>query len=299
MNINKELQYLLMDFSMGVVFGLAAMAGFGLHTAISQGPVRSVGSVRTIFFRNIFTSAILLLGVLFYKEHAMLSFKYAGIALAISFAGYIPLVTFYRALDAGKVGVVTPIANSSVIFTVMFSMLFFGESLSGVQMISVLLIVLGIALISVDFRDFSNSSLFSMRSGVPYALVTSVLWGLVFFLFKIPVDVLGPILTAFLTEAGIMIFAAMNMGISRIRFSVPGRRDMRQIFAASFFGALGALFYNYGITAAEVSIVAALTFANPLVSTAYAKIVYKEKLSALQYGAIVLMIAGIIMISYS
>ncbi|MFH1432910.1 MAG: EamA family transporter [archaeon] len=287
-----------MDLSLGIVFGLIAMAGFGLHTAISQVPIRSVGIVRTIFFRNIFTSSILLAGVLLFQQHATLSLKYVGIALAISFMGYIPLVMFFKALNSGKVGVVTPIANSSVIFTILFSILFFGESLSGVQTLSIALIVLGIVLISVDFGGLKNSMLLKVSSGVPYALVTSVLWGVVFFLFKIPVDVLGPILTAFVTEFGIMIFAAANMGLMRMKFTVPDKKDIRYIGIASFFGAIGALAYNYGITFADVSIVAALTFANPLVSTLYAKIVYREKLCTLQYLAILLMIAGIVLISY-
>lgn len=287
-----------MDFSLGIIYGLIAMVGFGLHTAISQVPIRSVGSVQTIFFRNIFTSSILLAGVIIFQQYATISLKYVGIALAISFIAYIPLVMFFKALNFGKVGIVTPIANSSVVFTVLFSIFFFGEALSGAHMFSIGIIVAGIVLISLDFNDLKNSSIFRVSSGVPYALVTSILWGVAFFLFKIPVDVLGPILTAFITESGIFIFAAVNMGISKINFSVPAKRDIRYISIASFFGAIGALFYNYGITAADVSIVAALTFANPLVSTVYAKVMYKEKLCVLQYVAIVLVIAGIFLICY-
>lgn len=223
---------------------------------------------------------------------------YVLIALAISFAGYIPLLTFFKAIDAGKVGIVTPVANSSVIFTIMFSIIFFKESLTEVQLFSIALIVAGIMLISLDLKDMKHSDLFKMSSGVPYALVTCVLWGLVFFLFKFPVTVLGPILTAFITEAGIMVFAGANIVFSGGSFAVPDRNTLKKIAFASFFGAFGSLAYNYGVAAADVSIIAALAFTNPLVATIYAKAIYKEKLCIQQYAAAAMMIAGIVFISY-
>jgi drug/metabolite transporter (DMT)-like permease len=48
----------------------------------------------------------------------------------------------------------------------------------------------------------------------------------------------------------------------------------------------------------NVSVVAPLTFANPLISIIYGKFVYKEKLSTYQYLAIILILIGIILISF-
>jgi len=287
-----------MDISPGIIFGLVATLGFGLHTAISQDPIKSIGPMKAIFFRNIFTSILLLLALMMLPWKIAFSWDYVLIALVISFIGYIPLLTFYKALNAGKVGIVTPVANSSVIFTIMFSIIFFRESLTEVQLFSIAMIITGIMLISLDLKDLKHSDLFKMSSGLPYALVTCVLWGLVFFLFKFPVTVLGPILTAFITEAGILVFAGANIAASGSGFAVPDRRTMKKIAIASFFGALGSLAYNYGITVSDVSIIAALTFANPLVATIYAKAVYKEKLCVQQYAAAAMMIAGIVFISY-
>jgi len=297
-NINNKLQSMLMDFSFGIIFGLAAMLGFGLHTAISQAPIKSIGPMKAIFFRNIFTSFILLLALMLLPHENVFSVEYILIALAISFVGYIPLLTFYKALDSGKVGIVTPVANSSVIFTIMFSIIFFKESLNEVQLFSIALIVAGIMLISLDLKDLKHSDLFKVSSGVPYALITCVLWGLVFFLFKFPVTALGPTLTAFITEAGILVFAGANIAVSGGSFAVPDSKTMKKIAIASFFGALGSLAYNYGITVSDVSIIATLNFANPLVATIYAKAVYKEKLGIQQYAAAAMMIPGIVFISY-
>lgn len=165
-------------------------------------------------------------------------------------------------------------------------------------MISIILILVGVILISLDFNDLKNSHLFKRSSGIPYALITCFLWGLVYFLFKIPVNVLGPILTSFILELGILLYSGIHISLSKSGYSLSNKKILLYVFLVAFFGAIGTLFFNLGIKNYNVSIVAALTFANPLVATLYGKIVYKEKLYLQQYMAIALMIIGVILISY-
>lgn len=281
----------------GIVFGLIAMLGLGLNNAISRVPVRAIGSTKSVFFRNFFISLMLFIVVLIFFSESNFSLDFVLIAFFISFIGYLPLFTFYKALKVADVGVVAPIGNSAVIFTVLFSVIFFQEVLTITQIFSLFLIVLGIILISVNFRNWKSSDLFKFSSGIPFALVSCFLWGLVFFLFKIPVTVLGPILTAFIIEFGIFIFSGIHLKISSESFALPEKRILKQLFLVGLFGAIGGVAYNIGIKFAEVSIVAALAFSAPLVATIYGKVVYKEQLRAVQYGAIALILAGIILIS--
>ncbi len=286
------------NISVGILCGMAAMLGFGLSNAISQTPVKEIGSTRTVFFRNMFTSAMLLALVTFYAKSINFSIRYILIAFVISLIGYIPLLTIYKALKRGKVGVVSPIGNSAVIFTVLFSVLFFGESLSKAQSLSIACIIAGIILISIDFRDIRRSHIFTLSSGVPYALVTCLLWGLLFFLYKIPVDVIGPILTSFMIEFGVLIQCLAHMKISRTSFDKPKAKTLRYIFAVAFFGVIGSISFNIGIGLADVSIVAAIAFANPLVAVMYGKFVYKETLRLQQWAAVLMILIGIVVISY-
>lgn len=287
-----------MILSTSIIFGIIAMFGYGLSNAISQVPSKAIGSRRTIFFRNTFVSILLLFILLFFLKGANFNIKYILIAFGISLIGYIPLVTFYEALKVGKVGIISPIANSSVIFTIIFSTIFFNEFLSSIQIISIILIIAGIILTALNFKDIKDSHLFKISSGIPYALITCFLWGVVFFLFKIPVMILGPILTSFIIEFGVFIFNGINLGISKISFSIPDKKILLYIFFVAFFGALGTLFFNLGIKTSYVSIVAALSFANPLVAMLYGKFIYKEKLNPQQWVSIALILMGIITISY-
>lgn len=287
-----------MDISPGIIFGLLAMAGYGLGSAIAQAPVKKAGVVRTIFFRNAMITLMIAPIVLFYASETVMSWNYVTIALVISALCYVPFVAFYKALENGKIGIVTPVANSSVIYTILLSVVFFKETLTSPQLYSIALIVGGTILISIDFKDLKNSDIFKMSSGVPLAILSSLLWGLGYFLFKIPVDALGPIMTSLIIEGGIAIYSGLHLFASE-SFGIPDGRTMKQIFFVAFFGAIGTLAYTLGIKTQGVSIVAALAFASPLVSLLYARTVYREKLGVMQYAAAAMMIVGIVSISYS
>ncbi len=282
---------------MEILFGLIAALGFGLSNAISQVPSKKLGAKKTVFYRAIYLSLILFFVLVSFIDSVVLSWKYVLFTLGISFIGYFSLISFFKALKVGKVGIVSPIANSSVVFTILFSLIFFGEVLSLFQIFSVLLILLGIILVSINLKDFRNSHLFDFSSGIPYALLTTFLWGLVFFLFKIPVDVLGPILTSFIIEFGVLVYSGIHLFFSSEGFSIKDKSVLKHLFFVALFGAIGTLFFNLGISRGAVSIVAALTFANPLIATLYGKFVYKEELYLQQYLAIIVIVLGVVMIS--
>jgi transporter family protein len=287
-----------MSVSLGILFGLISMLGYGLSTGMAKSIIKKIGNQRTIFFRNTFISLILFVTLTFFLGGTNFSLTYIGIAFVVSLIGYVPLITFYKALKLGKIGIVSPISKSSIIFTILFSIVFFGESLTLLQSFSTILIVLGIVFISVNLRDLKNSQLFEISSGVPFALVSCLLWGLVYFLLKIPVTVLGPVLTSFILEFGIMIFGGVNLKVSKIGFGLPDRKILGRIFIMALLGSIGTLFYTMGIEIADVSTVIALSFSSPLLVTLYGKFVYKERLRALQYVAILLILAGILGVSY-
>ncbi|MFA6467236.1 MAG: EamA family transporter [Patescibacteria group bacterium] len=287
-----------METTMGILFGFVAMLSFGMGNAIAKVAIQKIGSEKTIFYRNVIISILLFLVLIFFGQDSVFSVKYILIASTIAVVGYIPLLFFYKALNLGKVGIVSPVANSSTIFTVLFSIIFFHEVISFGQGLSITLIILGIILISLNPKDLKNSHILKISSGIPYALITSVLWGLVFFLWKIPVDVLGPILTVLIVEFITMLCSATHIYVRKKDFKLPDKRILKYLFFIALGGAIGGLFFNMGIQRANVSIVSPIAAAAPLVATLYGKLVFKEKISKLQYGAIALIILGVILVSY-
>ena len=163
-----------MDAALGVIFGILSMLGYGLSNAISQVPAKKVGVTRTVFYRNLLIAPIIFIVLLFFLSSTTVSLTYILIAAGISIIGYIPLATYVKAVKHGKVGVVTPISHSSLLVTVILSLIFFGEKLTALQTIAIALIVLGVMLISINFRDFRKSHIFQLSSGVPFAKIAEI-----------------------------------------------------------------------------------------------------------------------------
>ena len=285
------------EVTLGIILGIVSMLGYGLSNAISKVPAKRLGPIKTTFFRGFFLT-ILLLGILFFViDELVISWWHIGFVILLSIGGYIPLLTFYKGLKLGKVGVITPIASSSVIITVILSLIFFKETLNRMQAIAIILIMLGIILISVDFKHFKRSDLFRLKSGIPYALITCVLWGIGFAFFKIPVMVIGPVLTAVILEGGITLWSGLHMKKTKQKFRIK-KSMLLHIILIAITGLFGTLCFNMGIMYSDVSVVAPIAFSAPLISALYGRVIYNEHLKSKQWLAMAIIILGVILISY-
>ncbi len=272
----------------GILFGIISMAGFGLANAITQRVVKNVGTFSAMAWQSF--SAAVFLSALFLIYPAGFSFSWQSMAMtaAIGLFGALPLFTFYKALSSGKVGMVVPIANSFGLFTILLSSLFLGEALSFSQLLSTAVIISGIALVSFK----AGASL----KGVYYALATAAMWGVYFFINVYPVAALGPIFAAVLTQAVISAFA-FAYSMKKKLLKKPDNDVKKLIIISGAALATGVAGFNVGITMANVSVVVLLASAAPLVTVAYARVFYSERLTKLQYLAIAMILAGIAWLS--
>ncbi|TAK95878.1 DMT family transporter [Patescibacteria group bacterium] len=283
-----------MEISQGVIFGLLAMIGFGMNSALSRVPAQKIGALKTMFYRGVgATSLLFILLVFVFPEGVTL--RGILVAVAVAIFAYFPMMLFYKGMHYGKVGVITPIANSSALITTLLAVIFLGERLNAWQWTSGLSVVAGVILISLNFRDLKNSQLTKLTSGVPFALAACIGWGVTFFLFKFPVSLVGPIMTSFIVEVVMLLMCAVQMWQAKETFALPGGFG-KYIISMAIFSFIATLAYNYGIKSTAVSIVIMLYMANPLVAMIYANLAYKERLSVQQYisvGLIVMGLAGI------
>jgi drug/metabolite transporter (DMT)-like permease len=283
-----------MNLSLGILFGLLSMVGFGLSNALSQPLTRKIGSSKTLFLRNLFIVPFMLAVFLIFPAQQSYDISFFAIAFGLGILGFVPTLAFYKAVKIEKVGVVAPVASSQVVIAVLLAMLFFNETLSATQLASIVLIIAGVLLISFNPKDWKNLLGAGLSLGVLFALVASVLWGLVFFLLKIPVNAIGPILTSLLLEFGVLLASGAYLWHSKPRFKMPDNGALLLVFAVAATGAVGTLFFNFGVQISAVSIVAALSMSSSLVATLYGRFVFNERLSRLQWLSVGLIISGIV-----
>lgn len=275
------------------------MVTLGLVVAMAKSPSQKIGVRRFVFWRQALTSFLLFCSLLSFRQSLSFSVGYFVFAIAIAVLSYVALLFAYQALKTGKIGVVAPIANSSSIVTVLFSVAFLGESLNVGQFIAVGITVMGIIILSIDFSNTKKSDIFNISSGIPLALIACLIWGIVYALYKIPVAAIGPLLTAFAIEFGSFLPAIPANLLTKTPFSLPDKKTIGMILLIGILAATSTLFYNLGISASggNVALVAAITFSSPIVSSLYGFLVYKEKLDFIQWLGLSLTVIGIICIS--
>lgn len=285
-------------FDLSVLFGLFSMLGYGLSTGVISGLAKKYSPEQVTVYRNFFVSLILLVAFLFYLSSSNFDLLFIFLVLGVAVLGYFSVKYLFKALKVGKVGVVSPISNSAVVLTVLLSVFFFKEQLSLLQVIAIAVVIIGVLLNSVDFKHFRESNLFDKSSGVPYAFVTFVLWGFIFFFSKIHVSVLGPFLSAFLIELGILLYAYVDIRVNKMRLKKVSRNELFLFIVSAILAAAGTLFYNLGVQMGFVSIVAVLSFSNPIAATFYSKVVNKEKLTAKEIAALMFIVLGVALVTF-
>ena len=230
-------------------------------------------------------------------DETFFSIYYILIALGLSFFGYWPMYFFYRAAAIGKVGVVSPIASANSIVAVILAVWLFNEKLALLQTLSIATIIFGVILLSINLKEFKSSDIFKVSSGIPYALLAALGWGIWMVLIKIPITHLGPYLTSLITEAGGLITAFFILKGSGEKIGIGDKKQLWYIVPISILMVIWSIAYYQGINISNVSVVVAVSSASPVIVTLYGKFFYQEKLLLKQYISIALLAAGIILIS--
>lgn len=285
--------------TLSIFLGLLGMIPMGLANAMAKIPTQKIGSTSLLFFRNIFTIIFLTPFLLFNLDNTKFIPGQIILALALSIIVYIAMVYFYKGLSIGKVAIVSPIASSYVILSLLLSVLLLGAVISKVQILSIIIIILGIIISSLNFNEIKRFKFNKNNSGLSYALVTMTLWGIFFFFAQIPNKALGPYLTSLLFEIGMFACAIFHLHSSAQKVKTPSWSNLKSIVVISGLTVVSVIAFYLGLAIANPALILVLNSATPIVIVLYGALAYKEKLSPHQYLSVCSIILGIVLIALS
>jgi bacterial/archaeal transporter family protein len=286
-----------MAISLGVIFGLISMVGFGLSNAISKIPSTKIGSRRTIFYRNAIMSLVLFIILLFFISESVFSLPYVIYVVIIAFIGYFQLALRLKAVQYEKVGLVTSVSKVSIIIAVLLSVIFYNERLSLLKILAIILVTIGILGISLKINEIRRLRFVLNSKAILLALISAIMGGFTIFLFKVPIMVIGPFLAAFLLEFFIFTFSFTHLKLTKSVIKFPSKKVFYSIIIMSLLGVVGMLFMTMGLKVTDVTIVVSLSLASPFVTTLYGRLVFKEKLNFIQYVSMIFIFMGVIIVS--
>jgi uncharacterized membrane protein len=212
-------------------------------------------------------------------------------------AWYLPLYRFYRSLNYGDVWVLWPLGSTAVGITIILSVVFLGEVVSGTALVGIVALFLWIFLVGVDFKSLGRGLHLKAVLYVSGAILGR---GLMYFFFKIAIDASSPMRTMVLIESWVLFWSLIHeYGIHK---KIPPFTKNKQVriwlLAMVLVANIGGIAYNYGLQLWPVSVVSAIFAWSPLITALYGMIVYKEKLSNRQWTGIWILVCGLVLVSW-
>ena len=200
-----------------------------------------------------------------------------GVALGVVNA--LATLSLYKGFEVGHLSIVSPIASSYPVVSVILAITFLGESLTRERLLGITLVIVGIILVSIQKGQQELSK--RVTEGVVYAIIYMILGGVLFFGLKPLSQALGvylPVLLLRWTSA--CIFATI--------FLAWKPKGAIRLNAFSFIAAIAILdtfanvAYNVGISYGTVSVVSTVGGLFSPVTILLAWICLKERLTTHQ-----------------
>ena len=272
-----------------MLYALLSALFFGSSDAFWK-PVISKYSYNSIVLsRTIFSCLFLVVFVLLSGN-----FKLASITdyLLVLFLGTISAFAFMfliKAFELASTSIVITLNSATLIVSQITAFLFFDELVNW-KNYSLVFVFIMLAVLLL------NNLKFKLNTGIKYALISSVLFGIAYPLLSISVNAIGNYQTAALQELTLLfwitVYVFKNRSTEKVRLLVNKEVLGLAVLSA---GGLSLLFYSYSFM--EVYKVHLISSFYPIPALLIAFFIFKEKISIYQFFGIALSIASTYLIA--
>lgn len=282
-----------------VLTGLGAMFGWGTADFFANQASEKVGHFKTFFWTQVVgLSLIALLALLiprsFHFSPLLLLFIIeSGIAYAL---GYL---FFYKGFEIGNVSVVSAVINLQTLFIVMIAFFVYGQRLTSIQIPAVLMLIIGVLLVSVNFKDLKKGKT-SLLKGAKESFFGSVAFGIFYWPVNEYIVKRADWLVTNLFVKGVAIFAILIMawlGKRVLKLEKVNNKVKAMLIAIGLLDTFGILSQSFGYSVGDSIIISPISSALTIVTVSLAVIFLKEKLTKIQVLGIAMAVIGIVMIS--
>lgn len=289
---------------LSILFSFLAMICWGTGDFFAQRTIRQLGDFKTLLWINFLGGLAL---TPFIIKDWPLIILWPNL-LTLIFLALIQLVYglfLFRAYSQGKLSVIEVVMIGELPLTIILGFIFFGERLSFLQVLVVLIILVGIFLVSKSrpawqdrVRDLFTGRRFIWEKGVFFAIF-AVLFSAAYNFFTAytsrEISAFTAVWFPWLSSSLIIMFYLLiKEGLGS--FFQKSWRHKKLIISASLLDTFGWLFYALAISQEELSIITTIVSGYAVVSMILGLRFNHEKISYWQYlGAASILIGAAIM----
>lgn len=286
------------NLTVAILAGLGGMIGWGLADFFAKTAIDRIGSIKSLVWAHSF-------GTLFFVVAAACQLVLGrSIALPASIESWLGLAFFgalqmlvywlvYMGFEKGQLAVLNPVFASFTGLVALISIIFLGEPASTGLLLALASLFIGIILLNTDLRALRNKTI-KISPGLPEvaaATLLAAIWTLGWDRFVGGRDALSYALLmyAFMTLAALLLAKKLKTGLRGVRV---GTWKFLILMGLGETVAYLAISWGYASTS-STSIVALISgaFSVPTVILAY--LFLNERLSRLQWAAVLIIIASV------
>ncbi len=220
---------------------------------------------------------------------------YLGWAVLASVSGVIGLMSFYAALAAGTMGVVSPIAALGVVVPVVVG-LALGDRPASLQLAGIAVAVLGVVLASGPELSGAAGARPVLLAGVAAVGFGVALLAIAKGSASSTLMTLVTMRATSVTLLALALVVALTRGMARseVRF---GRRELLLVALVGAGDLSANLTFGLASRRDAIAVVAVLGSLYPLVTVLLARVLHHERLGRLQAVGVALALAGVVLIA--
>jgi transporter family protein len=206
---------------------------------------------------------------------------------------------FFRGFELGNVSIISATMNLWAVFTMLFAFIFLGQRLSTFQFLGVVMILAGVALVSLKRSDINDKNI-KLLSGVKETVFAALLFGIFWNFSEIISEKIGWVSTTLFVKVGVVLFMLLISLLARREISIAKTTTNTKmlILFAGFLEAAAVACVNWGITIGNVILVTPISSALSIVTIMMAVIFLKEKITKLQGFGMLIVISGIVLTAF-
>jgi len=282
-----------------ILAGLGGMFGWGLYDFFGGLFSKRIGNFKTFFWSQ-------LAGLVF---ATLLTFAFAiNLNIPTRIAILIPVASifyaaayllFFKGFELGNISIISATMNLWAVFTMLFAFIFLGQRLSTIQFLGVLMIIAGVALVSLKGSDIKDQNI-KLLSGIKETILAALLFGIFWNLSEIISEKIGWLSTTLIVKIGVVLFLLLfSLLVNReLRVANTTPKIKMMLLFAGVLEAAAVASVNWGLTIGDVILVTPISSALSIVTIMMAVIFLKEKITKLQGIGMIIVITGIVLTAF-
>ena len=278
-----------MSLGLSLVCGLLTATGFGTADFVAKLSTNKVGFLRTALFMQVIGSFFVLPFAIPDAPRLVLHPSAAVFGILLGVVNAFATLFLYKGFEVGRLSIVSPIASSAPVVSILLAIVFLGETVTKERLIGISLVIIGIIFVCIQTAQEHVSK--QVLKGAAYAIGFMVLGGVLFFGLKPVSNALGVFLPVLIMR-WISILTLVVPFIT-LRSREPRLGAFRLIIATAFLDTFANVAYNLGVSFGTVTIVSTLGGMFSAVTVLLARATLKERLARHQIIGFFAIAAGV------